>query len=166
MTGRTPGGTLQSKLQSSGAERHRSQPWRGGWPERPNGSQLFNLTPGCKPSTEKVRPVAPLRTGLLLENRDLRSRAPPPATGPSPKKNLARRSLTARLGDSFYFAISKIVESLLRRGARDLEGTALRGPRSLRRTSGASRHAVGAIRARNILCPRASEILFKRRTCV
>ncbi len=30
----------------------------------------------------------------------------------------AQRSLTARLGDSFYFAISKIVESLLRRGAR------------------------------------------------
>ena len=72
-------------------------------------SQLFNLTPGCKPSTEKVRPVAPLRTGLLLENRDLRSRAPPPpprggrnfvaappATGPSPKKNLAPRSLSAR----------------------------------------------------------------------
>ncbi len=29
-------------------------------------------------------------------------------------------SLSARLGDSFYFAISKIVESLLRRGARCL----------------------------------------------
>ena len=40
MTGRTPGGTLQRKAQPSRAERHRSQPWRGGWPERPNGSQL------------------------------------------------------------------------------------------------------------------------------
>ena len=28
-----------------------------------------------------------------------------------------KRSLSARLGDSFYFAVSKIVESLLRRGA-------------------------------------------------
>ncbi len=78
-----------------------------------------------------LRTDATRRTGLLLENRDRRSRAPPPpprggrnfvaappATGPSPKKNLARRSLSARLGDSFYFAISKIVESLLRRGAR------------------------------------------------
>ena len=34
------------------------------------------------------------------------------------KNYSAPRSLTARLGDSFYFAVSKIVESLLRRGAR------------------------------------------------
>ena len=43
MTGRTPGGTLQRKAQPSRAERHRSQPWRGGWPERLFESQLFNL---------------------------------------------------------------------------------------------------------------------------
>ncbi len=65
-----------------------------------------------------------------------------------PRNYSAQRSLSARLGDSFYFAVSKIVESLLRRGARGLEGTALRGQRSLRRTGGASRHAVWAIRAR------------------
>ncbi len=35
----------------------------------------------------------------------------------------AKRALSARLGDSFYFAISKIVESLLRRGARVPLGT-------------------------------------------
>ncbi len=34
------------------------------------------------------------------------------------KNYSAPRSLSARLGDSFYFVISKIVESLLRRGAR------------------------------------------------
>ena len=32
---------------------------------------------------------------------------------------LQKQSLSARLGDSFYFAKCKIVESLLRRGARD-----------------------------------------------
>ena len=120
MTGRTPGGTLQRKAQPSRAERHRSQPWRGGWPERPNGSQLFNLTPGCKPSTEKVRPVAPLRTGLLLENRDLRSRAPPPPPAEGATSLLLRR---------------------------------LRG--LLRKRTSPDGH-----------CPRASEILFKRKTCV
>ncbi len=35
-----------------------------------------------------------------------------------PKNCSTQWSLTARLGDSFYFAVSKIVESLLRRGAR------------------------------------------------
>ncbi len=41
-----------------------------------------------------------------------------PTPGPGPKNVFAPRSLTARLGDSFYFAKCKIVESLLRRGAR------------------------------------------------
>jgi hypothetical protein len=113
ITGRTPGGTLQRKAQPSRAERHRSQPWRGGWPERPNGSQLFNLTPGCKPSTEKVRPVAhpPTDRTAARKPRSAIARpsaapcggrnfvAAPPATGPSPKKNLARRSLSARQGN-------------------------------------------------------------------
>ncbi len=40
--------------------------------------------------------------------------------------NKLRLALTARLGDSFYFARCEIVESLLRRGARNLERTALR----------------------------------------
>ncbi len=44
-----------------------------------------------------------------LVNRPTNSRPPGPK----------QQSLTARLGDSFYFAVSKIVESLLRRGARD-----------------------------------------------
>ncbi len=35
-----------------------------------------------------------------------------------PENYSAPQSLSARLGDSFYFAVSKIVESLLRRGAR------------------------------------------------
>ncbi len=34
ITGRTPGGNATSP------DEGRSQPWRGGWPERPNGSQL------------------------------------------------------------------------------------------------------------------------------
>ncbi len=90
-SGQPTGGTLQRKAQPSRAERHRSQPWGGGWPERLFESQLFNLTPGCKPSTEKVRPVAPLRTGLLLENRDLRSRAPPPPPAEGATSLLLRR---------------------------------------------------------------------------
>ncbi len=50
-----------------------------------------------------------------------RSRAPVQATD---RKNYSaacsvQRFRSTRLGDSFYFAISKIVESLLRRGARD-----------------------------------------------
>ena len=81
-----------------------------------------------------------------------------------------QQSLTARLGDSFYFAISKIVESLLRRGARGfslhfatqtqqkpLWGRSARESWSwlgnrrelpLRRAGGASRHSVLAIRPR------------------
>ncbi len=49
------------------------------------------------------------------------SRAPGPKNFPPPC--YARRSLSARLGDSFYFAKSEIVESLLRRGARVPLGT-------------------------------------------
>ena len=65
----------------------------------------------------------------------------------------APRSLSARLGDSFYFAKCEIVESLLRRGAlvelSRRAGTALRPRRPrLRRGGGAFRHPVLAIRAR------------------
>ena len=62
----------------------------------------------------------PLRTGLLLENRDLRSRAPPPPPAEGATSLLLRR---------------------------------LRG--RLRKRTSPDGH-----------CPRASEILFKRRTCV
>ena len=72
----TASGALQSKLQSSGAERHRGLPWGGGWPERLFESQLFNLTPGCKPSTEKVRPCAhPPRAAPPLGAKAARCRA-------------------------------------------------------------------------------------------
>ena len=76
-----------------------------------NRSHPKNRTAARKPRSTIARPSAAPRGGRNFV-------AAPPATGPSPKKNLARRSLSARLGDSFYFAISKIVESLLRRGAR------------------------------------------------
>ena len=45
--------------------------------------------------------------------RSLRSLAPPLASA-----SFQKRSLAARLDDSFYFAKCEIVESLLRRGAR------------------------------------------------
>ncbi len=57
------------------------------------------------------------RLARLEESQFLRLR--PNSRAPDPKQ----RSLSARLGDSFYFAISKIVESLLRRGARVPLGT-------------------------------------------
>ena len=71
----------------------------GGWPERLFESQLFNLTPGCKPSTEKVRPVAhpPTDRTAARKPRSAIARpsaaprggrnfvAAPPATGPSLK---------------------------------------------------------------------------------
>ncbi len=104
-----------------------------------------NRTAARKPRSPIARPSAAPRGGRNFV-------AAPPATGPSPKKNLAPRSLTARLGDSFYFAKCEIVESLLRRGARcrsALESWSWLGNRRelpLRRTGGASRHAGGAIR--------------------
>ena len=86
--------------------------------------------------------------------------------------------LTARLGDSFYFAVSKIVESLLRRGARGfslylatqtqqkplwgrsaLESWSWLGNRRelpLRRAGGASRHPVLPV-LRNFLARMASK---------
>ncbi len=106
------------------------------------------VPPSCK---------APLWSvfSYLATNRDHRSRAFSHTAVSSrraafrrhqPRNYSAQRSLSARLGDSFYFAECEIGESLLRRGARGLEGTALRGQRSLRRTGGASRHPVGACR--------------------
>ncbi len=44
---------------------------------------------------------------------------PPNSQVSAPENYSAPRSLTARLGDSFYFARCEIFESLLRRGARD-----------------------------------------------
>ena len=72
-------------------------------------------TAAGKPRSQIARPSAAPRGGRNFV-------AAPSATGPSPKKNLAPRSLAARLGDSFYFAKCEIVESLLRRGARGLRG--------------------------------------------
>ncbi len=51
--------------------------------------------------------------------------------------------------------------SLFRRGARGLEGTALRGQRSLRRTGGASRHPAGACRERKQSLSARWRILFR-----
>ena len=86
---------------------------------------------------------------------------------PGPKK----RSLSARLGDSFYFAVSKIVESLLRRGARgdypyelELRSSRAGCPYAGRAVPPGTRY--GPFGRENSLWPRASEILFKRRTCV
>ena len=129
--------------------------------------------PGVPLGTRKLELVlqSPLASAFpyLATNCDLRSRESPPpraaratftaftrssAGGNSLfvtatlANSSAPQSLSARLGDSFYFAKCEIVESLLRRGARGLEGTALRGRRSLRRTGGASRHPGLAIRAR------------------
>ncbi len=67
---------------------------RMGWRRlaRPKGSQLFNLPYSYKPFSRKFGPSpVPLRTGLLLENRDLRSRAPPPPPAEGATSLLLRR---------------------------------------------------------------------------
>ncbi len=75
----------------------------------------------CKPLTEKVRRfgrVLPMTADATPGGRpqcSLRSLAT--LRWRQPRNYSAPLSLTARLGDSFYFAISEIVESLLRRGA-------------------------------------------------
>ncbi len=71
-------------------------------------------TAAGKPRSQIARPSAAPRGGRNFV-------AAPPATGPSPKKNLARRSLSARLGKFTRFNSSlKQSISLLRRGARGL----------------------------------------------
>ena len=78
----------------------------------------------------------------------------------SPKNVSAPRSRTARLGDSFYFAVSKIVESLLRRGAR----SSYPDEQGLPSGRAGPAYAAGAVPSgtrygpsgrENILCPRA-----------
>ncbi len=75
-----------------------------------------------------------------------------------PTNSRKKRSLAARLGDSFYFAISKIVESLLRRGARDFSlhfaTQTQQNPLWGRRARGAARHSNRASRLQPALSAR------------
>ncbi len=98
-------------------------------PRSPLGEPTPPDEPDCCSKTA-IADRAPLRRPprrdalrLLLPASTLSetSRAPGPKNFPPPC--YARRSLSARLGDSFYFAKSEIVESLLRRGARVPLGT-------------------------------------------
>ncbi len=105
-----------------------------------------------------------LRAGTALRPRRPPLRRAGAPTGRSIGLTGEKPSLSARLGDSFYFARCEIVESLLRRGARGWRelrsgraGRLLR-PRKPqqkplwgRRAGGASRHAVWAIRKRKTI---------------
>ncbi len=126
------------------------------------GARWFERT-GLKPAGLRLRrgggasrhPVLPVLRKFLTRQARFECRAAPPAKHPTgaPRGRAHRafywpsgrekRALSARLGDSFYFAKSEIVESLLRRGARWFERTGLKpaGLR-LRRGGGASRHPV------------------------
>ena len=109
-------GALQSKLQSSGAERH--------------------LAPRGVAATRATRRVAVSQLTTQFPSTPVFVRAP--------REIISDKLIVYRF------------DFLLRRGARGLERTGLRpaGPR-LRRTGGASRHSVLAIRERNFLCPQA-----------
>ncbi len=108
--------------------------------------------------------ATPLRTGLLLENRDRRSRESPPphaarATFTSFFRSAAggnssfkKQSWSARLGDSFYFAECEIVESLLS-VARGISRCILRRKPS-KSPCGAARHSkAGVGSATSYDCP-------------
>ena len=129
--------------------------------QNPLAATRFELKNGLKPRAFFRTAVLKRRAGRRLPPRRVRCRSALEdwcllrrAAQATDRKNYSaacsvQRFRSARLGDSFYFAISKIVESLLRRGARNLERTALRpGRPRLRRGGGASRHPVLAIRAR------------------
>ena len=164
-------GTLQRKAQPSCAERHRK------------GRAMLRIATGSSQSSAEISlrrpPPPPLRTGLLLENRDRRSRAPPP---PPPRRaqlrccsagygafseKEPRPTVSGRAPGKFFRFNSSLKRyiSLLRRGARNLERTALK-PRGLplRRAGGAARHPVLACRVRKTVSVRAPWrfILFRQ----
>ena len=108
-----------------------------GTAEDGDSASRYFLRPKLSRDLPTTADATPLRTGLLLENRDRRSRAPPPPPrraqlrccsagyGASPKKNLARRSLTAR---------------------RDANASAVRAPTKVEITP--AKHPTGAPRRR------------------
>ena len=98
-------GTLQRKAQPSRAERHRSQPWGGGWSERPKGPQLSYwptkklLRPTVsvrapfptQPSRRDGRPPLPRAAGRNTPLHATRLRLPLAATGAARHSNRACR---------------------------------------------------------------------------
>ncbi len=102
-----------------------------------------NRTAARKPRSQIARPSAAPRGGRNFV-------AAPPATGPSPKKNLAPRSLAARLGKYFRFNSSlKQCISLLRRA----RGAARHSNRAVSILTKAARRDANASAARAALTP-------------